>query len=55
LQLSVEEIGPACVSEGVVAEAELVAILAEMDRDTNDPNIVALLPRMSQVWARKPS
>ncbi len=55
LKLSVEEIGPACIAEGVLEETQLATILAEMQRDTDDPNLVALMPRMSQVWARKPT
>ncbi len=55
LKLSVEEIGPACVSAGLLTTEELLQVLADMDRDTNNPQILALLVRMSQVWARKPA
>jgi SAM-dependent methyltransferase len=54
LQLSVEEIGPACVAAGLLTSAELEKVLVDMARDTNDPEILALMPRMSLVWAHKP-
>jgi ubiquinone/menaquinone biosynthesis C-methylase UbiE len=53
-QLSVEEIGPACIDAGLLTDSKLKAVLADMERDTNDPDILVLMPRMSQVWARKP-
>jgi SAM-dependent methyltransferase len=55
LKWSIEEAGTACVGAGLLSAEELERTLAEMDRDTRDPNILALMPRMSLVWARKPS
>jgi SAM-dependent methyltransferase len=54
LKWSVEEAGPAFVAAGLVTATELTAILSDMDRDTRNPDILALMPRMSLVWARKP-
>jgi SAM-dependent methyltransferase len=55
LKWSIEEAGAACVGAGLLSAEELERTLAEMDRDTRDPNILALMPRMSLVWARKPN
>jgi ubiquinone/menaquinone biosynthesis C-methylase UbiE len=54
LKWSVEEAGPAFVAAGLVTADEINTILADMDRDTKNPEILALMPRMSLVWARKP-
>ena len=54
LKWSVEEAAPAFISAGLVTAAEMETILADMDRDTRNPEILALAPRMSLVWARKP-
>ena len=51
---SVEEAAPAFVAAGLVTEAEMNSILAEMDRDSRNPDILVLAPQMYQVWARKP-
>jgi SAM-dependent methyltransferase len=55
LKWSVEEASSAFVGAGLVSGEEMKAILADMERDTNDPEILALMPRMSLVWGRKPS
>ncbi len=55
LKWSVEEAGPALVREGLVTPSELEAILAVMDRDTRNHDILVLTPRMFQVWGRKPN
>jgi SAM-dependent methyltransferase len=54
LKWSVEEAGGAFVDAGLITAAELDGILAEMDRDTLNPEILVLTPRMSLVWAKKP-
>ena len=54
LQWSVEEARPAFIDAGLVSRAELDGILADMERDTRNLDIVVLGPRMSLVWARKP-
>jgi ubiquinone/menaquinone biosynthesis C-methylase UbiE len=53
LKWSVEEAAPAYIAAGLVTADETSTILADMDRDTKDPEILALMPRMSLVWARK--
>lgn len=55
LKWSIDEAGPACVEAGLLSAEELKQTLAGMDRDTRDPNILALMPRMTLVWARKPN
>lgn len=55
LKWSVEEAASAFVGAGLVSAAEMAKILADMERDTNDPDIVVLCPPMTIVWARKPN
>lgn len=54
LKWSVEEAALACVAAGLVTVDGVKTILENMDRDTRNPNILVLMPRMSLVWARKP-
>jgi len=54
LKWSVEEAGSACVAAGLITPEDLRTIVADMDRDTRNPDILALMPRMTLVWARKP-
>jgi SAM-dependent methyltransferase len=53
LEWSVAEAGPAFVAAGLVTSEELARLLAEMQRIAEDETVLALMPRMSQVWARK--
>jgi SAM-dependent methyltransferase len=53
LELSVAEAGPAFVTAGLVTRQELASWLVEMRRLADDETVLALMPRMSQVWARK--
>jgi SAM-dependent methyltransferase len=55
LKWSVEEAATAFVGAGLVTGNEMKTILADMDRDTQDPEILVLMPRMSLVWGRKPT
>jgi ubiquinone/menaquinone biosynthesis C-methylase UbiE len=55
LELSVAEAGPAFIEAGLITAQALDRTLAEMRRANDDPSIVAVMPRMSQVWARKPA
>jgi len=55
LELSVAEAGPSFVQAGLLTNEELVATVAAMRRLTEDETVLALMPRMSQVWARKPA
>jgi hypothetical protein len=54
LELSVAEAGPAFVEAGLVTAEELERTLAEMWRLNADETVLAVMPRMAQVWARKP-
>ena len=53
LKWSIDEAGPGCVAAGIITHSKLQSILADMDRDTQNPDILALMPRMSLVWGRK--
>jgi hypothetical protein len=55
LELSVAEAGPAFVETGLITVEELEWTLDEMRRANEDQTLVAVMPRMSQVWARKPA
>jgi hypothetical protein len=55
LELSVAEAGQSFVKAGLITAEELERTLAEMRRMARDENILAVMPRMSQVWARKPT
>jgi SAM-dependent methyltransferase len=55
LELSVAEAGPAFVQAGLLTAEELERTVAEMRRLTADETVVAWMPRMAQVWARKPA
>lgn len=55
LELSVAEAAPAFVAAGLITNEELDQTLNEMQRLAADETVLALMPRMSQVWARKPA
>ncbi len=55
LKWSVEEAATAFIGAGLVTANEMKTILGNMDRDTQDPEILVLMPRMSLVWGRKPA
>ena len=55
LELSVAEAGPAFIDAGLITAEELERTLAEMRRLNADSNVLAVMPRMAQVWARKPA
>jgi SAM-dependent methyltransferase len=55
LELSVAEAGPAFVDAGLITAAELESTLVEMRRLADDESVLAVMPRMAQVWARKPT
>jgi SAM-dependent methyltransferase len=54
LELSVAEAGPSFVAAGLITAEQLTETIAEMQRLNEDKTVLALMPRMSQVWARKP-
>jgi ubiquinone/menaquinone biosynthesis C-methylase UbiE len=53
LELSVVEAGPAFVAAGLLSASDLQRAHDEMRRVTEDESVLALMPRMTQVWARK--
>jgi SAM-dependent methyltransferase len=53
LELSVAEAGPSFVVAGLISQDDLNATIAEMNHLANDETVLAILPRISQVWARK--
>ena len=53
LELSVAEAGDAFVQAGLITREALDAELATMRRLAEDESVLALMPRMAQVWARK--
>src|SRR5689334_9934120 len=53
LELSVAEAGPSFVAAGLVTQEQLAETVAEMRRLGDDRTVLAIFPRMSQVWARK--
>src|SRR5262249_48081164 len=53
LELSVAEAGPAFVEAGLISADELDRTLAEMRVLGEDETVLAVMPRMAQVWARK--
>jgi SAM-dependent methyltransferase len=55
LELSVAEAGPAFVAAGLISAEELESTLIEMRRLAEDESVVAMMPRMSQVWVRNPA
>jgi SAM-dependent methyltransferase len=53
LELSVAEAGPAFVEAGLITSEELEHTLVEMQRMVEDETVLAIMPRMAQVWAQK--
>jgi ubiquinone/menaquinone biosynthesis C-methylase UbiE len=53
LKWSVAEAGPALVSAGLLTFEQLEETLIDMQAATDDPDVLVLAPRMSQVWARR--
>jgi hypothetical protein len=49
----IAEAGPAFVEAGLATAEELEHTLARMRRLSADETVLALMPRMAQVWARK--
>jgi hypothetical protein len=53
LELSVAEAGPAFLDAGLISGEELEQTVAAMRRLSLDDSVLAVMPRMAQVWARK--
>ena len=55
LELSVAEAGAAFIDAGLISSEELDDTLIDMRRANADANVLAVMPRMTQIWARKPA
>ena len=55
LELSVAEAGPAFVEAGLITAEQFERTVAEMLRLNADETVLAVMPRMAQVWARNPA
>jgi SAM-dependent methyltransferase len=55
LELSVAEAGAAFMDAGLITAEDLDFTLAKMRLATADESVLAVMPRMTQVWARKPA
>jgi SAM-dependent methyltransferase len=53
LELSVAEAGRSFLEEGLITVEALNRTLAEMQHANEDESVLAVMPRMAQVWARK--
>jgi SAM-dependent methyltransferase len=53
LELSVAEAGPAFLDAGLITADELERTFVEMRRLNADGTVLAIAPRLAQVWARK--
>lgn len=53
LELSVAEAGPSFIAAVLITNEELAETLSAMKMLAEDETVLALMPRMSQVWARK--
>jgi len=53
LKWSIEEAGDGFVDAGLLTRTELEVTLDQMQAASDNPDILVLMPRMSQVWGRK--
>jgi SAM-dependent methyltransferase len=53
LELSVAEAGPAFIDAGLITAEGLERAVAEMRHLSTDGTVLAVMPRMTQVWAMK--
>jgi SAM-dependent methyltransferase len=53
LKWSIEEAGEGMIGAGLLTRSELECTLDQMQNASDDPNVLVLMPRMSQVWGRK--
>lgn len=53
LDLSIAEAGAALVETELMGADQLEQTLAQMRRAADDEQVLAVMPRMTQVWARK--
>jgi ubiquinone/menaquinone biosynthesis C-methylase UbiE len=52
-QITLDNIRSAVVAEGLATDAEITALIAELDRFTEDPDTLVGFPRVYQVWATR--
>jgi len=50
---SLAEAAPAVVAAGLAGQEELDRVLRDMQRAAEDETVLAIMPRISQVWARR--
>jgi hypothetical protein len=55
LELSVAEAGSAFVAAGLITKDDLAKTVSEMRELSEDESVVALMPRMTQLSARRPA
>lgn len=53
LKWSVEEAGPAFVGAGLISAEDLARTLVEMEKATDDPEVLILGPKIFSVWGKK--
>jgi ubiquinone/menaquinone biosynthesis C-methylase UbiE len=53
LKWSVQEAAPAFIDAGLIKRDQLQYLLSEMQSAADNPDVLALAPRMSLVWARR--
>jgi ubiquinone/menaquinone biosynthesis C-methylase UbiE len=53
-QITLENIRPAVVAAGLATDAEIFALMAELDTFTEDPETLVGFPRIYQAWATRP-
>jgi SAM-dependent methyltransferase len=53
LKWSIEEAGEGLIGAGLLTSSELEYTLDQMQTASDNPNVLVLMPRMSQVWGRK--
>jgi SAM-dependent methyltransferase len=55
LEMSVAEAGPSFIEAGLITAEQLERTLAEMRVLSRAGSVLAVMPRMTQVWAKKPA
>lgn len=53
-QITLDNIRPAVVAAGLATDAEIDALIAELDAFAEDPETLVGFPRIYQVWATRP-
>lgn len=53
IRWTLEEAGPSLIEEGLITPDQFERLLSRMNSAAADPGILAMAPRVSQVWGRK--